>query len=121
MAVFWTRVASAMGASGVALGAIGAHALKATLTKNQSLAAWNTATTYQLFHATALLGLSVASSSASKKYNKSDNQSLNRVGTLWSIGSLLFSGSIYCLSLKIGPKAIMGPATPVGGLLMIGG
>mmetsp|Transcript_6422 Transcript_6422/g.9457 ORF Transcript_6422/g.9457 Transcript_6422/m.9457 type:complete len:130 (-) Transcript_6422:80-469(-) len=104
----WRQVAATLGASGVALGAIGAHAFKDTLTKRNSLTSWQTATMYQLFHATALLTMSSEPSSDLPKQ-------------LLSLGTVLFSGSIYCLSLNIGPKAILGPMTPVGGLLMIGG
>jgi uncharacterized membrane protein YgdD (TMEM256/DUF423 family) len=42
-------------------------------------------------------------------------------GKLLTMGTMMFCGSIYCLSLDIGPKAILGPTTPLGGLLMIGG
>lgn len=43
-------------------------------------------------------------------------------GQLLSLGTILFSGSIYCLALNIGPpRALLGPTTPVGGLFMIGG
>jgi uncharacterized membrane protein YgdD (TMEM256/DUF423 family) len=106
------KVAAALGASGVFLGAIGAHAFKDTLTKRGTLASWQTATMYQLFHATALLSLA--------SYNESGKIS-PVAGQLLTAGTLLFSGSIYCLSLGVGPKMIFGPATPLGGLLMIGG
>jgi len=42
-------------------------------------------------------------------------------GKMMFYGTVLFSGSIYCLSLGIGPRKILGPITPIGGLLMIGG
>ena len=103
------KFAAALGASGVALGAIGAHAFKDTLTKRGTLASWQTATMYQLFHATALLAMA-------------NSDSIEPLASqLLSAGTVLFSGSIYCLSLNIGPKAILGPTTPIGGLLMIGG
>jgi uncharacterized membrane protein YgdD (TMEM256/DUF423 family) len=38
-----------------------------------------------------------------------------------ALGTLLFSGSIYFLTLDIGPRKILGPITPLGGLLLIGG
>lgn len=105
----WRMVASALGASGVALGAIGAHAFKDTLAKRGTLASWQTATMYQLFHATALLTMS------------SSNRFSPLAAKLLSLGTVMFSGSIYCLSLNIGPKAVLGPTTPLGGMLMIGG
>ena len=38
-----------------------------------------------------------------------------------AVGTAMFSGSIYCLTLDIGPKKIFGPMTPVGGLFLIAG
>ena len=38
-----------------------------------------------------------------------------------ALGTVLFSGSIYLLTLDIGPKKILGPITPVGGLLLMSG
>jgi uncharacterized membrane protein YgdD (TMEM256/DUF423 family) len=37
----------------------------------------------------------------------------------FGVGTLLFSGSIYLLSLGIGPRRLLGPVTPIGGLLLI--
>ena len=37
------------------------------------------------------------------------------------LGTLLFSGSIYLLTLDIGPRKLLGPTTPIGGLLIIAG
>ena len=53
------KLAAALGASGVGLGAFGAHALKATLAKKpEGSNNWKTAVSYQLLHAVALLSLS---------------------------------------------------------------
>lgn len=107
---YFRKTASFLGASGVALGAIGAHAFKETLTKRGTLANWQTATMYQLFHAVALLGIAAQGESIPVL-----------AGNLLASGTLMFSGSIYCLCLGVGPKPILGPTTPLGGLLMIGG
>lgn len=106
----WLRKAGAfLGASGVALGAIGAHAFKETLTKRGTLANWQTASYYQLFHAVAILSLA-------------GQDSVHPLaGKLLAAGTMMFSGSIYFLCLGVGPKAVLGPTTPIGGLLMIGG
>jgi uncharacterized membrane protein YgdD (TMEM256/DUF423 family) len=104
------KLASILGASGVALGALGSHALKETLTKRATVASWQTATIYQIFHATAILALAA---------NGDKVPAL--AGKLMAAGTLLFSGSIYGLSLGIGPRYILGPTTPIGGLLMVGG
>ena len=113
-------LAAAMGSTGVAMGAFGAHALKDVLTKRGSTALWQTATIYQLFHATAILSLAAASSSAPEEEITVHNKNL-LAGKLMSFGNLLFSGSLYCLALGLGPQKLMGPMTPVGGLFMIGG
>ena len=101
------RWAAILGATGVAAGAFGAHALKEVLAKRGTAATWNTAVLYQLLHATALLTLGPDTHKAA--------------GYLMGVGTLLFSGSLYGLSLGYGPKALLGPTTPMGGLLMIGG
>lgn len=103
------KIASVLGASGVAIGALGAHALKDTLTKRGALASFQTGVTYHIFHALAILSLS----------NADKSQTL--AGKLMATGTLFFSGSIYGLSLGYGPRPLLGPITPVGGLLMIGG
>ena len=55
------KLAAALGASGVGLGAFGAHALKATLAKKpEGSNNWKTAVSYQLLHAVALLSLSLS-------------------------------------------------------------
>lgn len=121
------KLASALGASGVAAGAFGAHALKTRLvSKPGAEANWKTAVSYQLFHATALLALSALSSASSDDISKDKpvaggGGDYARAGKFMAIGSLLFSGSIYCLTLDVGPKKLLGPITPIGGLLMIGG
>ena len=115
------KYAAALGASGVGLGAFGAHALKSTLAKkNGGADNWKTAVSYQLLHAVALLSLSCLEEGRSKKYQDSRSSSLSG-GKLLALGTLLFSGSIYLLTLDIGPRKILGPITPIGGLLLIGG
>ena len=113
------QYAAALGASGVALGAFGAHALKDALSKANHVETWRTAVTYQLFHAAALLGVSALAKSSSNSDEKETQ--LLKAGQFMTFGSLLFSGSLYGLSLSVGPKKILGPTTPIGGLMMIGG
>jgi uncharacterized membrane protein YgdD (TMEM256/DUF423 family) len=95
----------------VLLGAFGAHALKETLSANDSIQTWETAVRYQMWHALALIMLPIISlkHSIPKKM----------IGPCFAIGTILFSGSLYGLALD-GPKWL-GPVTPLGGLsLMIG-
>jgi uncharacterized membrane protein YgdD (TMEM256/DUF423 family) len=126
--------AAFLGTTGVGAGACGAHALKSTLEQQKNgVENWKTAVIYQLIHAVALLALSALSSSsccfvpaslsggAGGGGQKNLVQVCERAGKWILAGVTLFSGSIYCLVLDIGNKKIVGPLTPVGGLLMMGG
>ncbi len=115
---FLLRSAAFLGSTGVGAGAFGAHALKPKLEKQKNgVENWKTAVMYQLLHATALLALSAIASTKGQNLA----QRCTKSGKLMTIGSVLFSGSIYGLVLDIGPRKILGPTTPIGGLLMIGG
>ena len=94
----------------VLFGAFGAHALRETLSAHDSIQTWETAVRYQMWHALALVLLSMIP----------EPQSIPKMtGLCFVVGSLLFSGSLYGLALD-GPKWL-GPVTPLGGLcLMIG-
>lgn len=107
----WISLAAGiLGFTGVALGAFGAHALKETLTTRGSIATWQTAVLYHLLHAVALLALvGIAGSWSNARW----------IGVCWCAGVVLFSGSLYWLSLG-GPK-ILGPITPLGGLAFLAG
>jgi uncharacterized membrane protein YgdD (TMEM256/DUF423 family) len=105
--------AGALGASGVILGALGAHALKASLAAAGTRDSWDTAVTFQLVHAAALLGFAGWLRAPAGPTPRSAQWAVR----LWILGTLLFSGSIYCLALG-GPRGV-GPATPLGGLALI--
>lgn len=102
---------SLLGGLGVILGAFGAHALETRIDAS-SLESYNTAVRYQLFHALLLLFLSLNERLGDKL-----------IFRLLSTGIILFSASIYLLSLKdlLGVEAIryLGPITPIGGSLLI--
>jgi uncharacterized membrane protein YgdD (TMEM256/DUF423 family) len=106
--------AAFLGFTAVAILAMGAHALKKTLTLDQ-LESLSTAAYIQLIHAAVLLILS----------NTIDkNQILARRALLFmSTGIGLFSFSIYLLLLKNLPTAewlrMLWPITPIGGILLI--
>ncbi len=102
--------AGLLGSTGVALGAFGAHALKETLTARGSVATWQTAVLYHLIHAVALLALAATASSWTNA---------RWIGGSWCLGVILFSGSLYWLSLG-GPR-FLGPVTPLGGLAFLTG
>jgi uncharacterized membrane protein YgdD (TMEM256/DUF423 family) len=96
--------------SAVLFGAFGAHALRETLSAHDSIQIWETAVRYQMWHALALILLSI---------NSLKHTIPKMTAPCFVVGSLLFSGSLYGLALD-GPKWL-GPVTPLGGLcLMIG-
>jgi uncharacterized membrane protein YgdD (TMEM256/DUF423 family) len=87
---------------------------------------WRVAVLYQLLHASALVGISAlcdarAKNEAEGSSSFGGSSNLRRVGELLALGTTMFSGSIYCLCFGIGPKKILGPTTPLGGLIMISG
>ena len=94
---------------GIAAGAFGAHSLSSILTP-ESLASWQTASHYLLAMGCALLGASARGQT---------------VGLRWvALGTVLISFSIYGLVLAKAwgvSVSFLGPITPVGGALMIGG
>lgn len=108
--------AAILGATGVGLGAFGAHALKARLQAADTLSTWDTAVQYHLLHAVALLVLAAWSRLAAAD---SAAPALTTSGWLFVIGIVLFSGSLYGLALG-GPRWL-GPVTPLGGLAFIAG
>ena len=97
------RIAALFGASGVVLGAFGAHGLKAVLAANQTLEVWHTASLYHLLHAVVLLWAATR----------------GLAFRLFACGILVFSGSLYLLAVT-GVKWL-GAITPLGGLLLIAG
>ncbi len=109
--------ASIFGATGVLLGALGAHALEKVLTAD-SLASFQTGVRYQLFHALAIIAWMGVSEHVSNKL-------LNWGLALMSWGTVLFSSSIYLLATRSATGwdhlSFLGPITPVGGLLLITG
>jgi len=102
-------LAAVYGLLSVVFGAFGAHALEDKLDAGK-LASWETGVRYQMFHALALLAVALLIDKG---------WTLRPVTICFGVGVLLFSGSIYLLSLGIGPKSLLGPVTPLGGLTLI--
>lgn len=98
---------------GVILGAFGAHGLKKSLSP-EMLSVYQTGINYHLYHAMALLlvGIVIKLGAANIDY-------LKWSGYLFVAGIILFSGSLYLLSIT-GNK-LFGPITPMGGLCFIAG
>lgn len=97
--------------SGVAAGAFGAHALKKILDAPM-LQVFDTATRYQMYHAFGLCIVSWA-------IDRYPGQRLEQTGWLFTIGIILFSGSLYAVSLA--GIRWMGAITPIGGLAFLAG
>jgi len=98
-------------ALGVILGAFGAHALKTRLSPDMMLI-YKTAVEYQFYHALGLLLIGLIGFQNKSKW-------INWSGLLICMGVILFSGSLYVLSLT-GINAI-GAITPIGGVSFIAG
>ena len=94
----------------VTMGAFGAHALKAVLSI-EMLAVYKTAVTYQMWHA---LGLGII---ALLRQQNPDERIIIYAGWLMFAGIILFSGSLYILSLS-GVKWL-GMIAPLGGLCFL--
>ncbi|APW62430.1 DUF423 domain-containing protein [Paludisphaera borealis] len=110
---FWLRIGAVWGFLAVAMGAFGAHGLKDRLTALDQTANFHTAAQYHMYIALALVAVGLL-------------QAMGRSGTAlsvagWSflIGSVIFSGSLYVLSLT-GLKWL-GAITPIGGVAILVG
>ena len=101
----------------LALGAFGAHALKAFVSQDK-LQIFETGVRYQFMHALALIGLSLYGSLQEVKQRT--HKGLGWSAHFFIVGTFLFSGSLYALtflSLTTYPMArLLGPITPLGGL-----
>lgn len=111
--------AALLGATGVALGAFGAHKLQPYLVEHGMLAAWETAVRYQLVHAVALVALAGWQRLDDTAATASRPGVTGWTARCWTIGVILFSGSLYGLALG-GPR-LLGPVTPLGGVALIAG
>ncbi|KYG75693.1 MULTISPECIES: DUF423 domain-containing protein [Roseivirga] len=105
-------IAGIFGALAVGLGAFGAHGLEATLTANGRLDTYETAVKYQFYHTLALLLTGILLMNINHDYF---------IWASWSfiIGMVIFSGSLYILSLT--NVTWLGAITPIGGLALIVG
>lgn len=106
--------AAFFGMVAVILGAFGAHGLEGKVSDSQ-LETWETANRYHFYHTLALLFLST--------FSRAKSQSIRLSFIAFTVGILLFSGSLYILStrelLGITQVSMLGPITPIGGLFFI--
>ena len=102
-------IAAISGLLAVVLGAFGAHALKKMISP-EMLEVYKTGVQYQFYHTFALLAVGVL-----MHFNTS--KALKWSGYLFVVGILLFSGSLYVMTIT-GIKAL-GIITPFGGTVWI--
>ncbi len=96
---------------GVGLGAFAAHGLRSRLDA-QMLAVFEVGVRYQMYHAFALLAVAWAQT-------RWPGTLTTASGWLFVAGTLVFSGSLYALSLS--GLRWLGAITPIGGLLFLAG
>jgi uncharacterized membrane protein YgdD (TMEM256/DUF423 family) len=108
--------ASIFGLLAVISGAFAAHGLKQYLSASQ-LEIWHTGVQYQFYHVFALLFLST--------FARPNNRLTSAAYYLFTFGIICFSGSLYLLACRdlLGWDwlIVMGPITPIGGLMFIAG
>ena len=101
------RIAAAVMFLGIALGAMGAHALESKLEETGRLDNWKTAALYQMIHGLAMFAVAL----------RVTNRRTPLCFWCWLAGVVLFSGSLYLLSVTGVTK--LGAVTPFGGLAFL--
>lgn len=107
----WIAMGAALSGLGVMLGAFGAHALKARLEPDM-LQIFETGVRYQMYHALGLFAVALAASHFK-------HGAIHASGWLLVAGVVIFSGSLYILSLS--GVRWLGAITPIGGVCFIAG
>ena len=111
MTQFFLTIAAIFGGLSVAGGAFGAHALREKISE-RSLEIFDTGARYQMYHGIALLLVAILMSRL-----ETPPTALLVSGWLFIIGVVIFSGSLYALSLT-GIKSL-GAVAPLGGLALM--
>ena len=101
-----------LAALAVMIGAFGAHALRPVLEQHQRTETFELAVRYQFYHSFAIIFSGVLMFHFPSRH-------MSRGAVCFALGILLFSGSLYTLSLT--GIRVLGAITPVGGLLFIAG
>jgi uncharacterized membrane protein YgdD (TMEM256/DUF423 family) len=102
----WLALAALLGATGMAFGAGGAHSLRALIVP-EYLPTFETGVRYHLLHAVVLLALAL----------QAERRPVGPSAALFTLGVLLFSGSLYALAL--GAPTRIGIITPFGGAALL--
>ena len=108
---FWVALGALLAGLAVAAGAFGAHGLRARLSPDM-LQAFETAARYQMYHALALVAVGLIA-------DRWPSPLLGTAGWLFVAGVVLFSGSLYGLTLS-GVRGL-GAITPLGGVAFLAG
>ena len=98
-----------MAASGIGVGAFGAHAMKDRLTP-PDLAIYETAVKYWMYHALGLCIVAIV-------MTRVENGLMKASAALMILGALVFSGSL--LALVFTGNRMLGAVTPIGGVMLI--
>ena len=106
MVAGWFATGATLCGLGVLLGAFGAHGLRGRITQ-EMLAVFETGVRYHLLHGLALLAVAWAAS-------RWPSSLISVAGWLFIAGILIFSGSLYVLSMT--GVRWLGAITPIGGL-----
>jgi len=105
------KIGSLSGFLGIALGAFAAHALKGRLDADL-LVSFEVGVRYQMYHSFALLAVGWA-------HTRWPGAVLTASGWLFVVGTVLFSGSLYALSVS--GVRWLGAITPIGGYALLAG
>lgn len=116
-AKIWIVVAALLAGTAVALGAWRAHGLEQWLTDHgtepqnmgERLGHCDVAIRYQMYHALALLSVAAIAL-------RQPSKPLAAVGSLFVLGVLLFSGSLYALVFDLPIHPLV---TPLGGVVLL--
>jgi len=106
---YFLSIGALFGLLGVMIGAFGAHGLGGKPTAH-ALARFQTGVEYQFYHVGALLIIGVL-------LNQAQSSQLTLSGIFFTLGIILFSGSLYAYALT-GTK-FFGMITPLGGLCFL--
>jgi uncharacterized membrane protein YgdD (TMEM256/DUF423 family) len=112
MNTLFLTIAALNGFIAVSLGAFAAHGLKASLSADM-LNTFQTGVQYHMYHALALFGVGVLT------LHFPSNALLRTSGFLFLAGIVIFSGSLYALSLS--GIRWLGAITPIGGVMFLAG
>ena len=107
----WLALGALSAGIAVAAGAFGAHALRARLS-TADLATFETGARYQMYHALALLAVAWVAF-------RSPSSAVQLAGWCFATGTVLFSGSLYLLTLT--GTRWLGAITPFGGVAFLAG